>query len=141
MGLNMYLVGKLDISPSCTETKPILKALNKHFDDPNLHVNGLSFKLAYWRDVHVIHGWFVDIVQASVDRGGEYYVPWEQLEELIQECKAALNGDESILEPEKCSTEDRAWYFEDLKDTIRQCEMALVLAEKYDLDLYYHSSW
>ena len=106
----------------------------------------VSVTCAYWRKANQIHAWFVDNVQGGEDNCGEYYVSREKLEELLTTCQQALfKKDPSLLKPREGfffgSYDIDEWYWNDIKDTIKQLKRVLELGEKSKLSFYYSSSW
>lgn len=102
-------------------------------------------QVAYWRKANAIHDWFVRNVQNNQDDCGEYYVPREKLQELLETCIEVRDNPE--LAPEKLptksgfffgGTEYDDWYRRDLDFTIRA--LALVLNEE-EGNFFYQSSW
>lgn len=148
MGLDMYLTKKTYIGAKYEHrnVKGIIDITIR--DKPiNINFNRVSYieeNVAYWRKANHIHKWFVDNVQKGVDDCGNYYVSKEQLQELITICQKVLNKE---LTPEynlPCqsgfffgSTEYDDFYFEDLKNTIKQLTPLL----KEEGEFYYSSSW
>ena len=106
----------------------------------------VSVTCAYWRKSNQIHAWFVDNVQGGEDNCGEYYVSREKLMELLTTCQQALfKKDPCLLEPRAGfffgGTDIDEWYWNDIKDTIKQLKRVLELGEKHKLSFYYTSSW
>ncbi|MFM7979547.1 MAG: hypothetical protein ACKPKO_09550, partial [Candidatus Fonsibacter sp.] len=90
--------------------------------------------------------WFVDNVQGGEDDCGEYYVSKDKLRELLTTCEQALSKkDPSLLQPRAGfffgSYDIDEWYWNDIKDTIKQLKHVLELGEKSKLSFYYSSSW
>jgi hypothetical protein len=124
MGLDMYLSKRFKISSE-------------------------EHEVGYWRKSNQIHNWFVKKVQDGVDECQESYVLREQLEELLQTCKAVKANPE--LAPELLpsqggfffgSTDYDEWYFHDIDQTIEILENELEI--KYPNgrpEYYYQSSW
>jgi hypothetical protein len=106
----------------------------------------VSVTCAYWRKSNQIHKWFVDNVQDGNDNCGEYYVSHEKLKELRELCRQAIFAkDPSLLPPQAGfffgGTDIDEWYWQDLKDTIKQIDRVLALPEMSKLSFYYTSSW
>lgn len=140
MGLDMYLEGEKYLFSRGKDRE--VSALLPEFG--GLPVKKVRAEVAYWRKANQIHSWFVQHVQNGVDDCGDYYVDRKQLKALRALCKKALNSkDASLLEPAEGfffgSTNIDDWYWDNLKETVKQLNKALKLPE--DISLYYHSSW
>ena len=140
MGLDMYLEGEKYLWKGDADKK--VSALFPEFG--GLPVKKVRAEVAYWRKANQIHSWFVQHVQNGTDDCGDYYVDRKQLKALLALCKKALNKkDASLLEPKEGfffgSTDIDDWYWDNLKDTVKQLNKAVKLPE--DISLYYHSSW
>jgi hypothetical protein len=150
MGLDMYLKGKMYVSPySDTELHTKLNTLTKEMglDFP---ANEIVLQAAYWRKANHIHKWFVDNVQEGVDNCGEYYVSRDTLEELVVTCEDVLKDHskaEELLPTESGfffgSTEYDEYYYNDIKNTIKMLKPLLDSnnTKTQDLSFYYGSSW
>ena len=150
MGLDMYLTGKRYIWESSNDPKEeeLAQALGKI---PNLGTNGKRVKgveveAMYWRKANAIHKWFVDNVQEGEDECREHYVSREQLEALRDACIEAVadpdNASDHLSPTEGFffgSTEIDEWYFDALKETIKQLNACLKMDKAWSF--YYCSSW
>jgi len=150
MGLDMYLTGKRYIWESSNDPKEeeLAQALGKI---PNLGTNGKRVKgveveAMYWRKANAIHKWFVDNVQDGEDECREHYVSREQLEALRDACIEAVadpdNAGDWLCPTEGFffgSTEIDEWYFDALKETIKQLNACLKMDKAWSF--YYCSSW
>lgn len=95
MGLDMYLHAELYVSGWDHSKNPLFDELvtvlgiNGYITpgSPSIEVRPT---VAYWRKANHIHNWFVQEVQSGVDDCGTYYVSTEQLAELRDRCKKAL---------------------------------------------------
>ena len=101
---------------------------------------------AYWRKANQIHAWFVDNVQGGEDDCGDYYVSHEKLKELRETCRQALFAkDPSLLQPRGGfffgNTDIDEWYWQDIKNTIKQLDRLFNLSDFDQLSFSYHSSW
>ena len=101
---------------------------------------------AYWRKANQIHAWFVDNVQGGEDDCGDYYVSHEKLKELRETCRQALFAkDPSLLQPRGGfffgNTDIDEWYWNDIKNTIKQLDRLFNLSDFDQLSFSYHSSW
>ena len=109
-----------------------------------------NYEVAYWRKANQIRNWFVEhIDEFEYDDDGEYYgVTKDLLEELIADCKKVLSNHdlaEEILPTSGGfffgSTEYDEYYFEQLKDTIEQCEKVIAETDWDNEVVVYHESW
>ena len=106
----------------------------------------VSVNCAYWRKSNQIHNWFVSNVQNDEDDCGEYYVPNDKLKELLTTARQCLfHKDPSLLPPVGGfffgSTDIDQYYWEDIKDTIKQLKRITELPDFEELSFYYQSSW
>jgi len=103
--------------------------------------------LAYWRKANAIHRWFVDNVQGGVDDCGSYEVTREQLEDLIDLTKKAIEtrNFEELLPTQGGfffgTVEYDSWYLENLEETVSQLTKALETADFEKSTVFYCSSW
>jgi len=165
MGLDMYLAAKKHVEK--IDWKKLDRDNDIGFDSPEVvtdlfndivKTSGMedvahgiygvevSVTCAYWRKSNQIHAWFVENVQGGKDDCGEYYVSKDKLRELLTTCQQALfNKDPNLLPPREGfffgGTDIDEWYWEDIKDTIKQLKHVLELSEKSKLSFYYTSSW
>lgn len=155
MGLDMYLTGKRYMSKYFDKDDSVrIQKINDAFglegdEDGDYSVQEVSIRVAYWRKANAIHKWFVDKCQDGVDECQETYLSREQLQELVDVCKAVL-ADKSKAEELLPSasgfffggTDYDEWYFGDLTYTVERIEKILkdpVLDER--VAFYYQSSW
>ena len=155
MGLDMYLTGKRYMSKYFDKDDTVrIQKINDAFglegdEDGDYSVQEVSIRVAYWRKANAIHKWFVDKCQDGVDECQETYLSREQLQELVDVCKAVL-ADKSKAEELLPSasgfffggTYYDEWYFGDLTYTVERIEKILkdpVLDER--VAFYYQSSW
>ena len=115
-------------------------------DKESIYGVDVSINVAYWRKANQIHKWFVDNVQGGEDNCGEYYVSREKLKELLTTCRQALfKKDPSELMPSSGfffgSYDIDQYYWQDIKDTIKQIAPLIENDEYKDLSYYYQSSW
>jgi hypothetical protein len=115
-------------------------------DKESIYGVDVSINVAYWRKANQIHKWFVDNVQDGEDNCGEYYVSREKLKELLTTCRQALfKKDPSELMPSAGfffgSYDIDQYYWQDIKDTIKQIAPLIENDEYKDLSYYYQSSW
>ena len=106
----------------------------------------VSVNCAYWRKANQIHKWFVDNVQDGNDNCGEYYVSHDQLKELLTTCRQALfHKDPKELMPQAGfffgSYDIDEYYWNDIKNTIKQLKRITELPDFEKLSFYYASSW
>lgn len=151
MGLDMYLSKHIYLGANYehNNVKGSIK-LTKGKDNTPVNINFKKVKYiieeaAYWRKANAIHQWFVTNVQDGEDNCADYYVSKEQLQELIDTCKAVIadNSKASELLPTQSGfffggTEFDDWYFQNLADTVTQLEAVI---KDTGGDFYYSSSW
>lgn len=147
MGLDMYLNKKVYVGANykhrgITGSIELKDALGKRIPINLSKVTEVIESAAYWRKANMIHAWFVDNVQSGEDDCGSYDVSGDQLKELRDLCKKAIETkDASLLPPQKGfffgSTEIDDGYWQDLKDTIEQIDSLDLENGDYE----YHSSW
>jgi len=155
MGLDMYLTKKIYIGANYEHNKVAGKIELARDGKPvvvNLkRVTNIEESVGYWRKANQIHNWFVKNVQDGVDNCGDYYVSEEQLQSLLNDCKAVkANKDlaETILPTQGGfffgGTDYDKYYMQEIDDTIEIIETLLKEKgdkEYLDGDIYYHSSW
>ena len=167
MGLDMYLsarkyINKIDWNlvdqnydsdnryenATTHEYKSVIEAANMADIAKNNDIYGVQVgvNVAYWRKVNAVHNWFVENVQKGEDDCGEYYVSHDKLKELLETARQALfHKDPSKLKPQAGfffgSTDIDEWYWEGVKDTIKQIKRLIELPDFEDLSFYYQSSW
>lgn len=157
MGLDMYLFAKKYIT-GITEwddearkfkTNPLADSVKELVNIKDACESAdcgltIQFPVAYWRKANHIHGWFVDNVQAGEDNCEEYYVSRRGLTDLRDACQQAINTQDPDILPRVAgfffgSDEIDEYYWDQLKDTIKQINKVLSLPD--DIGLYYQSSW
>lgn len=156
MGLDMYLYAERYVSgwnhnpePQFSEIANILNVGNRIAQgSPSMEVR---FTVGYWRKANAIHSWFVTNVQDGEDECNPHHVSREQLIELRDTAQAAMAAYEAgdkdkardLLTPTDGfffgNTEVNEWYYESLKETVKQVENALALDDAFDFT--YRSSW
>ena len=169
MGLDMYLsakkyINKIDWSVLDRQlnegrdtdyseaTRPEYKNVIEvsglsHVENPaDVYGASVSVNCAYWRKSNQIHKWFVDNVQNGEDDCGEYYVSHDRLKQLLTACRQALfHKDPNYLPPQSGfffgNTDINQYYWEDIKDTIKQLSKLTDLPDFEQLSFYYQSSW
>lgn len=165
MGLDMYLHAKKYVEKVKWETlqnnsdlsydspeaiNPLWKDIvsSSEMSDVATDIYGVNVEVtcAYWRKANQIHKWFVDNVQNGEDDCGEYYVSHDKLQELLTTCQQALfHKNPSLLPPQGGfffgNTDIDQWYWEDIKNTIKQLKRVFALPEMSKLSFYYNSSW
>lgn len=154
MGLDMYLYAKKYVA-----AYDFSDDLDKQKYRKTVHVFGVedlvdqetpslevSFCVGYWRKANQIHKWFVDNIQKGIDNCGEYYVPVEKLEELLDICKKVKKNPDKAqkLLPTTSgiffgSSDYDSFYMDDIEQTIEILER--VLAHNNNYNFYYSSSW
>lgn len=154
MGLDMYLSGKRYMSKyfDAEDTGKIEK-VNEVFgvegvEDGDYGAQEVTFRLGYWRKANQIHNWFVNKCQGGVDECQETYLSREQLQELVDTCKAVLADKSKAAELLPSSsgfffggTDYDDWYFGDLEYTVERIEKILKDPALEKMDFYYQSSW
>ena len=150
MGLDMFLEKEIYIYES-DRSKISIKGLpdKAHYKFDITKIRSLILSVATWRKANQIHKWFVDNVQDGVDDCKRYYVHADQLIRLEELCQIVLKGKNKskriILAKEVLptkegfffgTTEYDEYYFEDLKNTIKQLKDI-----DPNADYYYQSSW
>jgi hypothetical protein len=115
-------------------------------DEDSIYGVDVSVNVAYWRKSNQIHNWFVINVQRGEDDCGEYYVSNNKIKELLETCRQALfNKDPNLLPPREGfffgSTDVDEWYWNDIKNTIKQLKRLTELPDFEQLSFYYQSSW
>lgn len=165
MGLDMYLHAKkyvqkvkwdtLQNNADLTYNSP--EAINPQFkdivdsadmSDIAIDIYGVNVEVtaAYWRKANQIHKWFVDNVQNGEDNCEPYYVSKTKLLELLTTARQCLfNKDPNLLPPQSGfffgNTDIDEWYWEDIKNTIKQLKRVSELPDFDELSFYYQSSW
>tara|TARA_Y100000310_G_scaffold130679_1_gene129809 strand:+ start:7285 stop:7809 length:525 start_codon:yes stop_codon:yes gene_type:complete len=174
MGLDMYLSRKFYVKNwDFTETKDkfsiiitqgkkpstLKKLINSWFFDitkstiPIDKITTITTEEMYWRKSNAIHKWFVTNVQDGNDDCNEYFVPKEQLRELLSLIDRVVK--DHSLAPELLPTSEGFffgdnsyddYYFSDLEYTHKT--LSVLLLDYYtkpndikDGEFYYQSSW
>jgi hypothetical protein len=106
----------------------------------------VDLPMGYWRKANQIHNWFVANVQEGKDECQEACVSREQLTELREVCQKILDNNELAekLLPTASGfffggTEYDQWYFNDIEETIKIIDNALLMPKQWDFN--YRSSW
>ena len=151
MGLDMYLSKKTYVkqwdhqSPE-EKYEVVVTRGGKPVDGIKAsRVKYIEEEIGYWRKANQIHRWFVENCQDGVDDCRDAYVSGETLKELLDVCKQ-VEADHSLAEsllPAASGfffggTDYDEWYYNDITDTIKIIEEALVDGAG---DFYYSSSW
>ena len=99
MGLDMYLRKRTYIGNEYRDVEKQVKIIVPDDQDGVIfptepiiqgRVSEIIERVAYWRKANAIHSWFVENIQDGVDDCGEYNVPKEKLEELVNLCKKTI---------------------------------------------------
>ena len=149
MGLDMYLYKKTFLyTGEWVREEERCDVVVTQGGEPHPFINPKKIKeiveeVGYWRKANQIHRWFVENIQDGNDNCGDYYVSAHQLEELLKICKQ-VEADHSLAESLLPSasgfffgaTDYDEWYYEDIKNTIKILEDALIDGD----DFYYSSS-
>lgn len=134
MGLDMYLTASRYYW--FNEEKPVIDGIE---------IKELRAEAAYWRKANQIHAWFVDNVQGGEDECNPHHVDREQLQQLIDLCKQALDTKTPLIEPRSGfffgSTEIDEWYWQTLRDTVDRLTEALAKFPEEHWSFEYRSSW
>lgn len=152
MGLDMYLRAEKYIgnyNHSNADEKAAAKAVAEAVGISPFMGESITVKMrvGYWRKANAIHRWFVEKVQGGEDECKEFSVSREQLQELVDQCKAVINGApaESSLPTQSGfffgSTGYDEDYRADLRNTIRQVEPLLTDPKWKGFEFSYQSSW
>lgn len=160
MGLDMYLmreeyVGGWDHTEAEEKERfwKVLEAMGWPMtmvtaNSPHLEVSAC---VAYWRKANAIHNWFIQNCAGGVDDCRPVYVSREQLEELRDIAKDAMEAFDRgevkeavrLLTPTPGfffgSTEPDEYYRQDLEFTVN--ELTKVLESPPGADFYYRASW
>lgn len=155
MGLDMYLYASKYVS-GWDHTKDknfdkIVKLMGLESGDVEKSID-VYLMVGYWRKANAIHNWFVKNVQNGTDDCQKYVLDKEQLNELQDLCKKALEAYENkdfteasrLLPPAAGfffgSTEIDEYWAQDIAQTIKIVEK--LKGKKFEgFDFYYQSSW
>jgi hypothetical protein len=154
MGLDMYLSKKAYVKNWDHETDgKFLVSVTKDGEPTAVKPERVKYvveEVMYWRKANAIHAWFVKNVQDGVDDCRYAYVSREQLEELLEVCRA-VKADPSkameLLPPQSGfffgPTDVDDWYMENIDNTITALEEELAVPQvgRFGDDFEYHSSW
>jgi len=128
MGLDMYLNAERYLWSHEDGDKQISENIGQLVGLPtDGKVKTITVEAGYWRKSNQIHNWFVANVQEGKDECQEAYVSREQLTEL-REVGFFFGG-----------TEYDQWYFNDIEETIKIIDNALLMPKQWDFN--YRSSW
>ena len=143
MGLDMTLSARKWFGSN----EPLQTELSALCKSPTT-VNEVICDAMYWRKANAIHQWFVTNVQGGSDDCGTYFVPLEELNNLIGLCSEALLSPEfaeSILPTESGfffgGTEYDEYYFDQLRETVEQLKELTTNPLWKGWDFHYQSSW
>ncbi len=138
MGLDMYLEGVKYISAYEKINGKFVKTRKRQV------VKTLEI---YWRKANAIHNWFVNNIQEGEDDCRYYELEEEQLIELRNTCKKVLRDNslkEELLPTQEGfffgGTDYDEYYYNDLKETVKEIDRLLSMNDKYDW-FEYCSSW
>ena len=144
MGLDMYLSAKKYLWSFNDADTQVAKEIQEKINVQR-RVKEVSIEAMYWRKANQIHGWFVDNVQDGIDECKPHQVSREELEKLLQTCRAALqHKDSTVLPPQEGfffgNTEVNDDYWNDIGYTAMEIET--LLAELDDTwEFEYCASW
>lgn len=156
MGLDMYLKKETYVGNKYRKPGQRVKVIQPDNEDGvsfpikgkiiEERISTITETVAYWRKDNAIHQWFVKNIQGGVDDCGKYYVPIEELENLVNLCEELLINRDLELAREKLPTQEGfffggieydEYYWNSLEETIK---MLKPLIEEGG-DFYYQSSW
>ena len=144
MGLDMYLSAKKFLWSFNESDTQVSKEIQDKIN-VNRRVKEVVIEAAYWRKANQIHSWFVDNVQDGIDECEPHHVSREQLQELLNTCRIAIDRkDKNLLPPQEGfffgSTEINDDYWNDIKYTA--IEIETLLAELDDSwEFEYCAGW
>jgi len=167
MGFDMYLIGKIFLSPSNIYLRKIYWAIHdlfgiessySHFqnDSSCVKVDGVSFRLAYWRGAIPIHNWFM---QECRDDISECYITEISLgciKKLLNICETIMSTDSNwrddiaynLLPPLGYIIDDEVHssYYDEIKYTIDRFKDTIELHNNENnlfrnMVLFYIRSW
>ena len=147
MGLDMYLNAERYLWSHEDGDKQISENIGQLIGLPtDGKVKTITVEAGYWRKSNQIHNWFVANVQEGKDECQDSYVSREQLKELREVCQKVLDNNELAeqLLPTASGfffggTEYDQWYFNDIEETIKIIDNALLMPKQWDFN--YRSSW
>jgi hypothetical protein len=147
MGLDMYLNAERYLWGHEEGDKQISENIGQLIGLPtDGKVKTITVEAGYWRKSNQIHNWFVANVQEGKDECQDSYVSREQLKELREVCQKVLDNNELAeqLLPTASGfffggTEYDQWYFNDIEETIKIIDNALLMPKQWDFN--YRSSW
>jgi hypothetical protein len=147
MGLDMYLNAERYLWNHEDGDKQISENIGQLIGLPtDGKVKTITVEAGYWRKANQIHNWFIANVQDGKDECQESYVSREQLTELREVCQKILDNNELAekLLPTASGfffggTEYDQWYFNDIEETIKIIDNALLMPKQWDFN--YRSSW
>jgi hypothetical protein len=147
MGLDMYLNAERYLWSHEEGDKQISENIGQLIGLPtDGKVKTITVEAGYWRKSNQIHNWFVANVQEGKDECQDSYVSREQLKELREVCQKVLDNNELAekLLPTASgfffgATEYDQWYFNDIEETIKIIDNALLMPDQWDFN--YRSSW
>lgn len=154
MGLDMYITADRhlwDFGDPDVNDKDKIEAIGNLFPElQSMKIKEVSAEIMYWRKANAIHKWFVDNVQDGVDECQKSDVTGENLEKLLETCKAVLASPEQAETLLPCQrgfffgdTQYDDWYFDNVKHTVEVLEN-IVPRLRTDFNrwsFYYQSSW
>jgi len=152
MGLDMYLTADRYLWEFQEEDKKNSEVVGKIFPElsENMRVKEITAEILYWRKANAIHKWFVDNVQDGVDECQKSYVTQENLQNLLETCKAVLaspNQAETLLPSQSGfffgGTEYDLWYTKNIEKTVEVLENIVPRMETdfRQWTFYYQTSW
>lgn len=110
-----------------------------------------TYEVAYWRKANAIHNWITNCVGQTEINCEKIYLTIEQLEQLVSDCKEALNAeypDEFLPTTSGFffgSTEYGEYYYSTVRETITMVEPVIEFLKAHSEDdewkVYYQAWW
>lgn len=145
----MYLLGSRWMWGDSTDKATAIDIGNMFPELQGKPIRKVETELMYWRKSNAIHQWFVINVQGGTDDCNDYHVNRDQLQRLLDLCRAVVADREHAVELMPTANgfffgdtnySDR--YFEDIADTAEKLDQLLqnrVLMDNWDI--FYRASW
>ena len=108
----------------------------------------MYYQVGYFRKFNALHGYIVNKFAGGEDECQEIKITKTKLTKLLG-ILYQVNADEELA-PELLPTQSGCffgcyeyndWYFDDVKDAIKMCELFLETIDFKKYDLIYHASW
>lgn len=128
----------LNISIEITNTSGNRVCVNER------RVDSIITEEIYWQNGYPIHQWFVTNALGGEDDEDEHRIEREDLENLLQDCRTALEtGDTDIFRPYEMACFEQCYddaYWEDIRQTMTDVSATLDAAKVGDV-FYYQANW